>query len=108
MRCGAQFWLREGDAGGDEALFDRPGKTSDGELPEVVSLAGGRDGGVDFGYVGDVGEEFLDGKEAAGGSSLTGEEAAHHFEEVFDVAEEEVVLVAEVGVEGGATDSGAV
>jgi hypothetical protein len=33
---------------------------------------------------------------------------AHPFEEVFDVAEEEVVLIAVVGIEGGATDSGAV
>lgn len=108
MGCGAQLWIGEGDPGRDEALFDGTGKTSDGEFAEVGAFAGGGDGGMDFRNVGDVGEEFLDGKEAAGGRLLIGEEAPHHFEEVFDVAEEEVVLIAEVGVEGGATDAGAV
>jgi hypothetical protein len=55
-----------------------------------------------------VREELLDGSDAIGSVVLADEGGGHHFPEIFDVAEEEIVLVAVVRIEGGAADVGAI
>jgi thiazole synthase ThiGH ThiG subunit len=55
-----------------------------------------------------VREELLDGSDAVGGVSTPDKGSGHHFPEIFDVAKEEIVLVAVVRVEGGAADVGAI
>ena len=55
---------------------------------------------------GDVREEFADGSEAAGFVAAAGQSGGDELEEIVDIAEEEVVLVTEVIVEGGAADAG--
>lgn len=59
-------------------------------------------------HIGDVSKELLDGSDAIGGVFVTDEDRGEHFEEVFDIAEEEIVFVAVVGIEGGTADFGAI
>ena len=59
-------------------------------------------------HVGDVVEELLDGSDTIGCVAIASKHGGKHFEEVFDVAEEEIILVAVVSVERGAADFGAV
>jgi len=59
-------------------------------------------------HVGDVSEELLNGGDAIGRIVVTDEGGGKHFEEVFDVAEEEIVLIAVVGIKSRAADFGAV
>lgn len=105
---GAKFGGGQIDAGLDEALLDGAGEAADPEFADIGAFAGGVDGGIEVAHCGQVSEEFLDGEEARGGCSAAGEKSAHQFEEVFDIAEEEVVFIPVVGVEGGAGDTGAV
>jgi len=74
----------------------------------IANFFRGSHGGNELAHVGDVGKEFLDGSDAVGGVSLPDKGGGHHLPEVFDVAEEEIVLVAVVRVKGGAADLGAI
>ena len=58
--------------------------------------------------LGDVGEEFADRGEAIGLITAAFENGGDELEEIADVAEEEVILVAEMIVEGGAANPGAI
>jgi hypothetical protein len=66
------------------------------------------DGGVEAWHISNVGEELFDWSEAAAWGAAPGEKRAHGVEEIFDIAEEEVVFITEVGVESRATDVRAV
>jgi len=91
-----------------EALFDGPGEMALAEVENIANFFGGGHGGDELAHIGDVGEELLDRGDAVRRVIVTDEGGGEHFEEVFDVAEEEVVFVAVVGVESGAADFGAV
>lgn len=58
--------------------------------------------------LGDMGEEFADGGEAIGLIAAAFENGGNELEEIADVAEEEVILVAEMVVERGAANPGAI
>ena len=80
-------------------------------LAEVENVADFLRGGHrrnELAHVGDVSEELLDRGDAIRRVVVADEGGREHFEEVFDVAEEEIVFVAVVGIEGGAADFGAI
>ena len=91
-----------------EALVNRAGEMALAEFHDVANFLGGGHGGEELAHVGDMGKELLDGCDAIGSVVVADEGGREHFEEVFDVAEEEIVLVAVVGIEGGAADFGAI
>jgi len=70
----------------------------------IADLFRGGHGSDELAHIRDVGKEFLDGSNAVGGVSLPDKRRGHHFPEVFDIAEEEIVFVAVVGIESGAAD----
>jgi hypothetical protein len=84
------------------------GRSSRCRAREYQRLAGRLDGGVEAWHISNVGEELFDWSEAAAWGAARGEKRAHGVEEIFDIAEEEVVFITEVGVESRATDVGAV
>lgn len=55
-----------------------------------------------------MGKELVDGSDACGRVTVADESGGEHFEEIFGVAEEEIVFVAVVRVEGGAANVGAI
>ena len=65
-------------------------------------------GGQKLAGFGDVREEFADGDEATGVVTFAVEGGGDQGEEIVDVAEKEVVFVADVIVEGGTADAGTV
>jgi hypothetical protein len=75
---------------------------------DVANFFGGGHRGYERAHVGDVCEELLDGSDAVGSVSVANEGGGEHFEEIFDVAEEEIIFVTVVSVEGGAADFGAI
>jgi len=91
-----------------EALVDGAGEVSLAKLHDVANFFRGGHGRKELAHVGDVGEELLDGGDAGRGVAAADESSGHHFEEFFDVAEEEIVFVAVVSVEGGAADFGTI
>jgi hypothetical protein len=93
---------------GGEALVDGAGEMALAEFHYVADFFGGGHGGNELTHVGDVGEELLNGGDAVRGVVVANEGGGEHFEEVFDVAEEEIIFVAVVGIEGGAADFGAI
>jgi len=78
------------------------------EIENVADFLRGGHRRNELAHVGDVSEELLDRGDAIGRVVVAYEGGGKHFEEVFDVAEEEIVFVAVVGVESGAADFGAV
>jgi len=103
--CGRQV-VRWGKRG--EALVNGASEMSLAELHDVANLLGGRHRGNKRTHLGDVGEELLDGSDAVGSVVVADEGGRHHFEEIFDVAEEEIVFVAVVRIKGGSADFGAI
>jgi hypothetical protein len=97
-----------GGGKGGETLVDGAGEMALAEFHDVADFFGGGHGGNELAHIGDVGEELLDGRDAIGRVVVANEGSREHFEEVFDVAEEEIVFVAVVSVEGGAADFGAI
>jgi hypothetical protein len=91
---------------GAEALIDGAGEMALAEFHDVADFLGGGHGGDELAHVGDVGEELLNGGDAVGSVAAADQGGGHHFPEVFDVAEEEVIFVTVVGVESGAADFG--
>src|SRR5580698_3434429 len=78
------------------------------EFHDVANFLGGGHRGYELPHVGYVGKKLLDGGDAVGLVVVADECGGEHFEEVFDVAQEEIVLVAVVSVEGRAADFGAI
>ncbi len=74
----------------------------------VANFFGGGHGRNELAHIGNVREELLDGSDAVGGVFVADQGRGEHFEEVFNVAKEEIVLVAVVSVKSGATDFGAI
>jgi len=91
-----------------EALFDSAGEMALAEVENVSYFLRGGHRRNELAHVGDVSEELLDGSDAIGRVVVADEGGGKHFEEVLDVAEEEIVFVAVVGIESGAADFGAV
>lgn len=91
-----------------EALVNGAGEMPLSQLHDVANLFGGGYRGNERTHVGDVGKELLDGRDTIGFVAVAVEGGRHHFEEIFDVAEEEIVFVAVVRVEGGSADFGAI
>ncbi len=91
-----------------EALINGPGEMTVAKFHNVANFLRRGHGDNELAHIGNVGKEFLDGSDAVGGVSLPDKRGGHHFPEVFDVAEEEIVFVAVVGIESGAADFGAV
>jgi hypothetical protein len=87
-----------------ETLVDGAGEVSLAKFHDVANFFRGGHGSDELTHVGDVREELLDGSDAVGGVSTPDKGGGHHFPKIFDVAEEEIVLVAVVRVEGGAAD----
>jgi len=85
-------------------LIDRAGEMALPKFHHVADFFRGGHRRNELTHVGDVSEELLDGSDAIGGVVVADEGSREHFEEVFDVAEEEIVFVAVVGIEGGAAD----
>ena len=96
---------RRGESG--EALLNGTGEMALAEVENVANFLRGGHRGNELAHLADVGEKLLNGSDAVGGVVVANEGGGHHFEEVFDVAEEEIVFVAVVSVEGGAADLGA-
>lgn len=105
---GAQIRRWKGDAGHGQSLLDGAGEVTDAEFADVGGLAGGDERVMEVADFGDVGEELVDWGDSLGRGAAPCEEGRQTFEEVFDVAEKEVLFVAEMGVEGGAADAGAI
>lgn len=78
------------------------------QFHDIANLFRGGHRENELAHVGDVGKELLDGSDARGRVAVADQGCGEHFEEVFDVAEEEIVLVAVVSVERGAADFGAI
>lgn len=78
------------------------------EVENIANFLGGGHGGYELAHIGDVREELLDRRDAIGRVVVADEGSGEHFEEVFDIAEEEIVFVAVVGIESGAADFGAI
>jgi hypothetical protein len=78
------------------------------QVKDVADFLRGCHGGNELTHFGHVGKEFLNRSDAVGGVVVADEGGGHHFEEIFDVAEEEIVFVAVVRVEGGAADLSAI
>ena len=78
------------------------------EIENVADFLRGGHRRNELAHVGDVSEEFLDRGDAIRRVVVADEGGREHFEEVLDVAEEEIVFVAVVGIESGAADFGAV
>jgi hypothetical protein len=93
---------------GGEALINRAGEMALAKFHHIASFFRGGHRGNELAHIGDVGKEFLDRRDAVGCVSLPDKGGGHHFPEVFDVAEEKIVLIAVVGVKGRAADLGAV
>jgi hypothetical protein len=74
------------------------------QVKDVADFLRGCHGGNELTHFGDVGKEFLNRSDAIGRVVVADESGGEHFEEVLDVAEEEIVFVAVVRVEGGAAD----
>jgi hypothetical protein len=97
---------RCGESG--EALIDGAGEKALAEFHHVPNLLGTGHRRDELAHIGDMGEELLDGGDAVGGVAAANQGGGHHFPEVFDVAEEKIVLVGVVGVKSGAADFGAI
>lgn len=91
-----------------EALIDGAGEMPLAEFHDVANFFGTGHGGDELAHIGNVREKLLDGGDAVGSVAAANQGGGHHFPKVFDIAEEEIVLVAVVGVEGGAADFGAI
>jgi hypothetical protein len=78
------------------------------EFHDIADFFGGGHGGNELAHIGDVGEKLPNGRDPIGRVVVANEGGGEHFEEVFDVAEEEIVLVGVVSVEGGAANFGAI
>ena len=91
-----------------EALLDGAGEMALAEVENVANFLRGGHRRNELAHVGDVSEELLDRGDAIGRVVVADEGGTEHFEEVFDIAEEEIVFVAVVRIEGGAADFGAV
>ena len=89
---------------GGETLVDSAGDMPLAQVKDVANFLRGCHGGNELTHIGDVGKEFLNRSDAIGRVVMADESGGEHLEEIFDVAEEEIVLVAVVGVEGGAAD----
>jgi hypothetical protein len=103
---GAANWIhRAGGGHRSEAGFDAAGEVALAEFKDIVKL-------LRFGHRGDelallayMGEKFVDGGDTIGFVTVAHEGHGHHLEEIFHVAEEEIVLTAEMIVESGAADA---
>ena len=108
--AGVQFSLRNGR----EALGEReaPGNSARemalGEIKKIVEAAGVGEGAVDLDLGGNVGEHLAYRNHTVGGVLAINEAGAHGFQERFKLGEEQVGFVAEVEVEGGSADGGAI
>jgi hypothetical protein len=91
-----------------ETLVNGAGEVALAEFHDVSNFLGTGHGGDELAHIGDVGEELLDWSDAVGGVAAAHKSSGHQFPKVFYVAEEQIVLVAVVGVEGGAADFGAI
>jgi hypothetical protein len=85
-------------------LVDGAGEMTLAEFHYVANFFGAGHRGNERAHVRDVSKELLDGSDAHGSVTVAEEGGGEHFEEFFDVAEEEIIFVAVVGIEGGAAD----
>lgn len=91
-----------------QALVDGTGEQPDRKGLNVIPLSRTDECGKNVGYVANVGEEFRDRQQAVRRFTFALEGGGNVFEELFDVAEKQVLFVAIVGVESGAAHAGAV
>jgi hypothetical protein len=91
-----------------QALFDAAPEVCQAELHHILDASGFNQRIVEGAALADVREQFLHRRHAFRFTPGARERSRHSFKEVVDVAEEEIVRVPKVGVEGGAAHSGAV
>jgi hypothetical protein len=111
-RCGARgkFASRNvlESTGFDQPAFDAASEMAFGEIVEIFEVTGLGENAVELILIADVREKFGHRRDAFRLVSLIAECVAHGFAEHFELAEEQVVDVALVKVEGGSADAGAV
>ncbi len=93
---------------GSEALVNGASEMASTEFHDIASFLRSVHRGHEWPHVGYVFEEFSNGSDTVGSVAMSSEGVGEHLEEVFDVAEEEIVLIGVVSVKSGTADFGAI
>lgn len=108
MSLGGTLQRVEFDAGCLQPILDGTRKESLAERTYFMNLPGVHHRHIELAHFTDVRKYFVHGQQALRASIVPFQLAGTQLKEIFHVAQEEIVLVAIVNVEGGAAHTGAI